>query len=193
MEIAACRAVLLASRWASEVHQNGSIGEAVADAFKPETCLAGLEVSESLQPTRAFHLSFGKTERQQTTRSRFSAQEEGPTCVQEDRHHRRGLAHFSAHGGNHVGGDGRTSAHNPRLLAAQQPSCHEQVPAGDIEDQTLGTRQIGRRDFADGYFAEDKPNPMSAACDCSRVGPFSLGAYRPLTSPDLRNARVASA
>jgi hypothetical protein len=34
---------------------------------------------------------------------------------------------------------------------------------------------------------------MSAACDCSRVGPFSLGAYRPLTSPDLRNARVASA
>jgi LysR family transcriptional regulator for bpeEF and oprC len=29
-------------------------------------------------------------------------------------------------------GFGRTSAHDPRLLAAQQPSCHEQVPAGDI-------------------------------------------------------------
>jgi hypothetical protein len=29
---------------------------------------------------------------------------------------------------------GRTSTHNPRLLAAQQPSCHEQVPAGDLLD-----------------------------------------------------------
>ena len=145
------------------------------------------------QPTGAFHLSFGKTERQQTTRSGVSAQEEGSTCVQEDWHRRRGLAHFSAHGGNHVGGDGRASAHNPRLLAAQQPSCHQQVPAGDIEDQTLGTRQIGRRDFADGSFAEDKPNPMSAVWNRSGMGPFSFGAYRPLTSPDLLDVRVASA
>jgi len=104
-----------------------------------------------------------------------------------------GWAHFPALGWNHAGGDGRTSAHNPRLLAAQQPSCHEQVPAGDIEDQTFGTGQIGRRYFADGYFAEDKPNPMSAVCECSRVGPFSLGAYRPLTSPHLLDVRVASA
>jgi hypothetical protein len=78
-------------------------------------------------------------------------------------------------------------------LAAQQPSCHEQVPAGDIEDQTFGTGQIGRRYFADGYFAEDKPNPMSAVWDRSRMEPFSFGAYRPLTSPDLPDARVASA
>jgi hypothetical protein len=34
---------------------------------------------------------------------------------------------------------------------------------------------------------------MSAVCKCSRVGPFSLGAYRPLTSPDLLDVRVASA
>ena len=27
----------------------------------------------------------------------------------------------------------------------------------------------------------------------SRMGPFSLGAYRPLTSPDLLNVKVASA
>ncbi len=27
----------------------------------------------------------------------------------------RGLAHFSAYGGNHAGGDGRTPAHHPRL------------------------------------------------------------------------------
>jgi len=72
------------------------------------------------------------------------------------------LAHVSTFGRSRAGGDGRTSAHNPRLLAAQQPSCDEQVSAGDIEDQTLGAGQIGRRYFADGYFAEDKPNPMSA-------------------------------
>jgi len=82
------------------VHQNGSVGEAVADASKPEICVARLEVSESLQPTRAFHLSFGKTERHKTTRSGFSAQEEGSTCVPEDWHRGRGLAHFSPHGGN---------------------------------------------------------------------------------------------
>jgi len=104
-----------------------------------------------------------------------------------------GLAHFSALGRNYAGGDGRTSAHKPRLLAAQQPSRHEQVPAGNLEDQTLGARQIGRCYFADGYFAEDKPNPISDDCDGSRMGPFSLSAYRPLISPDLLDVRVASA
>ena len=68
-----------------------------------------------------------------------------------------------------------------------------QISAGDFEDQTVGTGQIGRRDFADGYFAEDEPNPMSAVWNRSGMGPFSFGAYRPLTSPDLPNARVASA
>ena len=47
--------------------------------------------------------------------------------------------------------------------------------------------------FADGHFAEDKPNPMSAVWNRSRTGPFSFGAYRPLTSPDLLDVRVASA
>ena len=41
--------------------------------------------------------------------------------------------------------------------------------------------------------AEDKLNPMSAVCERSRMGPFSFGAYRPLTSPDLPDARFASA
>jgi len=103
------------------------------------------------------------------------------------------VAHFSALGWNHAGGDGRTSAHDPRLPAAQQPSCHEQVPAGNIEDQTLGAGQIGRRYFADGYFAEDKPNSMNAVCERFRMGTFSSSAYRPLTSPDLLDVRVASA
>ena len=63
----------------------------------------------------------------------------------------------------------------------------------NIEDQTLGRGQIGRRYFADGYFAEDKPNPMSAILNRLGMGPFSFGAYRPLTSPDLPDVRVASA
>jgi hypothetical protein len=103
-----------------------------------------------------------------------------------------GLRYLWAFGWNHAGGDGRTSAHNPRLLAAQQPSCHEQIPSGNIEDQTLGTGQIGRRYFADRYFAEDKPNPMSAVRKRSRMGPFSFCAYRPLTSPDLPGALLWS-
>src|ERR1700733_545131 len=64
-------------------------------------------------------------------------------CIQTDRNYGCGLAHVSTFGRNYAGRDGRTSAHNPRLLAAQQPSCHEQKPAGDIEDQTFGAGQIG--------------------------------------------------
>ena len=64
-------------------------------------------------------------------------------------------------GWNHAGGDGQTSTHYPRLPAAQQPSRHEQIPAGDFEDQTVGAGQIGRRYFADGDFADDKPDSMN--------------------------------
>ena len=71
--------------------------------------------------------------------------------------------------------------------------CHEQASAGDIQDQAVGTGQIGRRYFSDGDLAEDKPNPMSAAWNRSGMGPFSFGAYRPLTSPDLPEVRVARA
>ena len=56
----------------------------------------------------------------QTARLGFGVEEEDPTGVQEDRHHRRGLAHISAHGGNHAGRDGRTPTHDPRLLAPQR-------------------------------------------------------------------------
>src|SRR5215469_14298027 len=78
-------------------------------------------------------------------------------------------------------------------LQHQQPSCHEQFPAGDFEDQTVGAGQIGRRHLADGNFAEDKPDPMNSIWERFRMGAFSSGAYRPLTSPDLLNVRVASA
>ena len=185
--------VLLASRWKPEEHKNGGVCKTAADASKPEAFLAGVEIAKPLQQTGRFRVSFRKTARQQAARSRFSVEEGNTARIQTNRNHWSGLAHVSTFGRNHAGGDGRTSAHNPRLLAAQQPSCHEQVSAGDIEDQTLGTRQIGRRYFADGYFAEDKPNPMSAVWNRSGMGPFSFGAYRPLTSPDLPDARVASA
>jgi integrase len=77
---------------------------------------------------------------QQAVRSSFSVKEEDSACIQTNRNHGCRLAHVSALGWNHAGRDGRASTDNPRLLAAQQPSCHEQIPAGDIEDQTLGTR-----------------------------------------------------
>ena len=117
-------------------------------------------------------------------RSSFSVKEEDSACVQTNRYHGCGLAPVSALGRKHAGGDGRTSAHDSRLLAAQQPSCHEQVSAGNIEDQTLGTGKIGRRYFADGYFAEDKPNPMSAVWNRFRMGPFSF-LVRRLSSPNI--------
>jgi hypothetical protein len=184
--------VLLASRWKPEEHKNRSVCKTVADASKPEAFLAGVEIAKPVQQAGRFRIPFRKTARQQAVRSfrsSFSPEEENTACIRTNRYHGCGLAL----GWKHAGGDGRTSAHNPRLLAAQKPSCHEQVSAGNIEDQTLGTGQIGRRYFADGYFAEDKPNPMSAVWNRFRMGPFSLGAYRPLTSPDLLDPRVASA
>ncbi len=185
--------VLLASRWKPEEYKNGSVCKTAADASKPEAFLAGVEVTKPLQQTGRFRFSIRKTARQQAVGPSFSVKEEDSACIQTDRNHGRGVAHVSTFGRNHAGGDGRTSAHDPRLLAAQQPPCHEQIPAGNIEGQTLGTGQIGRRDFADGYFAEDKPNPMSAVWDRFRMGPFSFSAYRPLTSPDLLDVRVTSA
>jgi hypothetical protein len=131
--------------------------------------------------------------REQPVRSSFSVKEEDSTCIQTDRNHGCGLAHVSTFSRNHVGGDGRTSAHDLGLLAAQQPPCLEQVPAGDIEDQTIGARQIGRRYLADGHFTEDKPDPMNSIWERFWMGTFSSSAYRPLTSPDLLNVRVASA
>jgi len=44
-----------------------------------------------------------------------------------------------------------------------------------------------------GILPEDKPDPMNAVGERFRMGPFSSGAYRPLTSPDLLEVRFASA
>ena len=68
-----------------------------------------------------------------------------------------------------------------------------QLMHGDFEDQTVGAGQTRRRYLADGYFAEDKPGPMNLIWERFWMGTVSSGAYRPLTSPDLLNVRVASA
>jgi hypothetical protein len=83
-----------------------------------------------------------------------------------------------------------TSAHDPRLLAAQQPSCHEQVPSGNIEDQTLGTGQVGI-----------VPTDILPKTNLIQRAPFATVLVREilgrrlssLTSPDLLDVRVASA
>ena len=46
--------VLLAQRRASEGDKNGSVGQAVADAFGAERCVAGMEVAERIQRTWGF-------------------------------------------------------------------------------------------------------------------------------------------
>ena len=118
--------------------------------------LAGVEIAESLQPARRFRLRFREAQGSKATRFGRRAEEKDTASVQEDWRNRRGLAYVPSHSGNNASGDGRTPTHNPRLLAAQQPPRHEQVPAGDIEDQAPGTRQVGRRLLAAGLLP--KPN-----------------------------------
>jgi hypothetical protein len=100
--------ILLAPGWATEEHQNGGIGQAVADASQPETCFAEREVSDSLRPAGAFRLFFGtiKVEKPLDLASVLNAIEEGPAVVQENWHFGGGLAYFSAHRGNHAGTGG---------------------------------------------------------------------------------------
>ncbi len=185
--------LLLASRWKSEDTKSEASAKPLPMHPASKTpCRSGDRKVSTTSRKTSYSLPKG-CKGSKPLRFSFSPEEENSACVQTDRNHGCGLAHFSALGWNDAGGDGRTPTHNPRLLAAQQPSCHEQIPAGDIEDQTLGAGQIGRRYSADGYFAGAKPNPMSAVWKRFRMGPFSFGAYRPLISPDLPDARVASA
>ena len=142
--------LLLASGWAPEEHKNGSVGKAIADASESEAGLAGVEVTKSLQPTGRFRLRFGETEGQQTTRLGFGVEEKDSTGVQEDRHHGSGLAHISAHGGNHAGRDGRTPTNDPGLLAPCEFARNQQVSSGNNNEQAFGTGKAGGRHSARG-------------------------------------------
>src|SRR6266478_853702 len=137
--------LLLASGWAPEVHKNGSVGKAIADASESEAGLAGMEVTKSLQPAGRFRLPFGETEGQQTTRLGFGVEEKDSTGVQEDRYHGSGLAHISAHGGNHAGRDGRTPTNDPGLLAPCEFARNQQVSSGNNNEQAFGTGKAGGR------------------------------------------------
>jgi hypothetical protein len=104
--------------------------------------------------------------------------------IRVDWHCRRGLAYVSAHSGNDASGDGRTSTHDPRLLAAQQPPRHEQVPAGDVEDQASGTRQVGRCVLGCRLVTQTEPGPIGDAKQRIRNLEFASCAYRSLIFPD---------
>ena len=155
--------LLMASGWTPEEHKNGSVREAVADASEPEAGLAGVEVTESLQPAGRFRLSFGTAEGEQTARLSFGVEEKNPTGVQEDRHRGCGVALSSAHGGLHAGRDGRTPTHDPRLLASQQPARHQQVPSGNDKEQAYGTGKARGWHPAWGCAVgkQIKPNPLT--------------------------------
>jgi hypothetical protein len=141
---------------------------------------------------RRFRLSFGEAQGSQATRFGRRAEKEDTAGVPEDWHHRRRLAYVPAHSWNDASRDGRTSTHDPRLLTAQQPSRHEQVPAGDIEDQASGARQVGRRILACGLFAQIQSGPVGDAMPPIRSSEFASGAYRPLISPDSFRSGLVS-
>jgi len=82
---------------------------------------------------------------------------------------RRGLAHVSAHDWDDAGRDGRTSTHDPRLLASQQSPCDEQVSSSDVAEQTPGTREIGRCYLAGWRAVGEQINPHSVVDAGTRV------------------------
>jgi len=176
--------LLLASGRPPHRYKIGGFGSVAADAPRAQTWTSGVEITESLQPARGLRLRFGKAQGSQAARSGRSVEKEDPARVQEDGHYRRGLAYISAHSGNDASGDGRTPTHDPRLLAAQQPPRHEQVPAGDVEDQASGTRQIGRRLLACRLATKIEPGSIGDAKQRIRNLEFASCAYRPLISPD---------
>ena len=176
--------LLLASGRPPHRYKVGGFGPAAADAPWAQRWPSGVEITEPLQPARRLRLRFGEAQGSQATRSGRRVEKENPARVQKDWHYRRGLAYVPAHSGNDVSGDGRTSTHDPRLLAAQQPPRHEQIPAGDVEDQASGTRQVGRRLLACRIVTQNEPGPIGDAKQRIRNLEFASCAYRPLISPD---------
>ncbi len=73
-------------------------------------------------------------------------------------------------GGPNACGYGRTPTHNPRLSTTCQPSRHEQVLAGNVEDETSCAGQIGRYVPACGLFAEAEPGAIDGALLRGRAG-----------------------
>src|SRR5215469_2506754 len=140
--------LLLAARWQPEEHKNRSLGQAAAHASQLEGCVGGVEVTNSVQAPGGLCISVGKTQGRQAAGFGFRVEEENPASVPVGWHCRSRLAHVSSYGRNHAGRNGRASADHPRLPAAQQSSCHEQISASDIEDKAFGPGKVGGSDSA---------------------------------------------
>jgi len=186
--------ILLAQRWASESNKDGGVGQAVADAFFLERCIAGVEIAKRLQRTWGFCISLSSPQRQEATGPCRCTQTQDPAGLYGGRHNRRRLAHVSAHGWGDAGRDGRTSTHDPRLLASQQSSCDEQVSSGNTGAETPGTRKIGRCDLARWVAAGEQINADSVVGAGERVlgfvrrnagGRSAWNAYWTQTDPDF--------
>ena len=148
--------LLLAQGRASESHQDRGVDESIADAFGAQGCPAGIEIAERLQGNGGFCFSVSSPQRQKAARPCGRFQEEDPTSLCGDRHHRRGLAYFPTRGRFDAGRHGGTSAHHPRLLAAQQSACDEQVSSGNTGKQAPGSGEIGGGHLARGFAAGDQ-------------------------------------
>ena len=166
--------VLLAQRRASEGDKNGSVGQAVADASGAEGCVAGLEVADRIQRTWGFRFPVPSPQREEAAGPCRGSQKENPTGVCERWHPRRGLAYLSAHGWDDAGRDGRTSTHDPRLLASQQSPCDEQVSPSHTGEQTFGAWQAGGCHLAGWFAAGEQINSYSVV----GVGARVLGLVR---------------
>ena len=75
---------------------------------------------------------------------------------------------------------------------AQQPPRHEQILAGDIEDQASCTGQVGRWHPACGLVAQTESDPIGDALQRIRYVELVFGAYRPLISPDPLGSGLVS-
>jgi len=157
--------VLLAPRRKPEEHKNRSISQAVAHAPELERCFARMEVAEPLQPTGGLRFPIGTTEGEEAARPRLGVEKENTAGIPICWHTGSGLAHVPTYGWNYAGGNGRASANDSGLLAAQQPSCHQQIFAGDVEDEAVGARQAGRGDYACRLLAEGGSRPMTKRDD----------------------------
>ena len=93
------------------------------------------------------------------------------TGLQENWHYRRGLAHLSAHGGNHAGRDGRTPIDDPRLLASQRSARDQQVSPGNDKKQTPRAGEARGCHPAWGCVVgkQIKPNPLAREVRFSRL------------------------
>src|SRR5216684_5610088 len=170
--------VLLAPRRTSESDKNGSVGQGVADASVAERCVAGMEVADRIQRTWGFRFPVPSLQREEAAGPCRGSQKEDPTGFCERRHPRRGLAYLSAHGWYDAGRYGRTSTHDPRLLASQQSPCDEQVSSSNAGEQTLGARQAGGCHLAGRFAVGKQINSRSVVGVGARVLGFVRGNTR---------------